>query len=1167
MKNLKKLIAPVIGVTTVASIAVVGAIVFNSSGINKVSADSNKLDSSIVSTAIQYCGHTSDNTDEHIKVKNDHGGYDDVGSAAITQHLNFRYEIYDNEKNPYGGNTLRIWFGRNSESNVYNERNAIIDGLEDVKFKLYSIDDPYHIIVNYSDILGQVFDVRNPLYIDLNSENTSHGNNKVPQSIKFKFSLESDSFGCVSQTKFNEYTAALATDNANGNTNAQDDFFNKYPTIDRNKKLYTYGIGSADSNDGYEIVIPNLLAGGSKKVENPQYYTMCKALRGEGNDDGNGGNYIDTAVYKNHKAENVGDYLEFFKYCNQKEVSATLDDADVKKLIESAITFVNLMNTESSAGNYSTDYFNFEQVRKEAIQKGNGYKIDNNGKWLSISNCFDGNGNFNIDLCTIGSEEKNEFSLKCKYVAKDTYSTNRKAGSFVDSFDQLRPTDSNGNYNLKANTEHYYAYSVEDVPGQQYLYHYTGTGNITYTDSKNNTIFTRDTGTGIEVGKESSGSCKKTCEETVEVNYGPPIASSAGLCFEYEVEVISKVRCSTSTKDIKPPTEKQMCNPIPICNNIPGYIHQAGPLEDYENCIDSCDGGKYTKSCSEKCYNKVYGKSSNASKTASKEYGNNILRKVAYAETGASRYEHAGRNGNTLSFKGYYTRKKVNGIYHIYWVSTSNILSNTYSRYYRDDPNEYAKLWNDDRNSGGIRDSVGALYFPDNGFKRADYWGSTCGDYCYFSGCTRDDLYLNQDELNADAKRNYEIYESVIASCKAAASCESKTASFKISVDYTTVKSETVTTKTEQKCVRNETKTVDFPITDLTTSSSEDENSCSGNSYSDIVNNDKSVILDYKGCYKDCGKGSWYYTKWSFPGTWVYPKKGKISWEDKGGTPGWKYESDKFCLPLNIANTNEEYWKYYQAHLTEADVPSYKDGNPYAETHYKLSDLFDPFDSSNSTRGEANLRASTSNFGKFGWNVNVSCFYAVYDETTTETDEKGNLISEECDNESRYRIRTVELTDLFPSKDGTESTDPSKYSTDIDDVPFNWTDKAASSKVQIPGVAADPESYGKYVQTKGYDIYTDAELEYQFHLTPSIMKEFKHDSTCMNSSDYFENTISSSAGEGSTSINASVLAYKSKCIRDGGKLVTSVKKIPNSGLLGCNNINNGKCVTAFSSLS
>ena len=1158
MKNLKKMIAPVIGFTTVASIAVVGAIIFNNSGISKVSADNNKIDDSTVSTAIRYCGHTGDNTDEHVKIKNETGKYVDVGSAAITQHLNFKYEIYDNDKNPYGKKTLRIWFGRNSESNFYSESNAIIAGLEDVKFKLYSIADPNHVIVNYDDILGQDFDVRNPLYIDLDSAQTVSGSN----SIKFKFSLQTDSFGCVSWDKFHEYEAALNTDNFNGNTNAQDAFFNKYPTIDRNKKLYTYSIGSEDSDDdAFEVVIPNLKASEVKPVDNPQYNTLCKALRKEGNDDGNGGNYIDADVYEKCHADKKDKYLAFLPYCGSAKIDAKLSDNELKPLIESAITFVNLMDSESSAGNYSDKYFNFEQVRKDAIAKGNGYLVDNDGNWFSISNCFDASGNFNISNCTKGNSATNGFSLKCKYVAKDTYSTNRKAGSFVDSFDQLRQTiknaDGSYSYNLKANTEHYYAYSVKNEPPQYYKYHYTGTTD--FSDNNGESIVKRSTGSGVSVGSSEAGSCSKICEETVEVNYGPPVASSAGLCFEYEVEVISKVRCKTSTTNIKPPETPPMCNPIPICNNIPGYIHQAGPLEEYESCIDSCDGGKYTKSCSNKCYDKVYGKSSNSegsSKMAARKNGNITLKKVAYDEQGDSYYEHPGYNGNTLSFKGYYIREKRNGIYYISWISTGSV--NSYSRYYREDPNEYHKVFYEDRDSGnGERDGAGAVYFPYKGFKTAQYWGSYCDDHCYFQGCTSDEYYLNKDEQLADYKRNMEIYEGVIASCKAAASCESKTANFKISVDYTTV-----TKSSDNKTCNKKVGTINFPVGSndkLVSSDNDDSNACSGTSYLD--NNKKSVILDYNGCYRNCGKDSWYYTKWSFPGTWLYPKKGKIEWKDMSGTSGWKYEPNKFCLPLNIDDTNEEYWKYYQAHLDENDVPSYKNGNPYAKNYSKLSDTFDPFDSSDSTKGKANIHASAENFGKFGWNLNIDCFYSTYNENA-------DADNDTCENDlqASLRVKTVDLTDLFPSKDGTESTDTSKYSTDIDSVPFNWTDKASTTKTQIPGVYAAPEEYGKYVQSKGYDIYNDAELEYQFHLTPSVMREFKNDSSCMNASTVEDNVISSSSAGGGSAIKSTVITYKSACFRDDGKLVSSAKKLPNTGLLGCNNINNGKCVTAFSSL-
>ena len=36
-------------------------------------------------------------------------------------------------------------------------------------------------------------------------------------------------------------------------------------------------------------------------------------------------------------------------------------------------------------------------------------------------------------------------------------------------------------------------------------------------------------------------------------------------------------------------------------------LHQGGPNEDFEACINECDGGKYTPKCSNTCYEKIYG--------------------------------------------------------------------------------------------------------------------------------------------------------------------------------------------------------------------------------------------------------------------------------------------------------------------------------------------------------------------------------------------------------------------------------------------------------------------------------------------------------------------------------------------------------------------------------
>ena len=116
-------------------------------------------------------------------------------------------------------------------------------------------------------------------------------------------------------------------------------------------------------------------------------------------------------------------------------------------------------------------------------------------------------------------------------------------------------------------------------------------------------------------------SCKRTCEEGVVVEYGPPIASKAGLCFEYKIRVTSAVRCYSDLSSIKPPEKSTtVCTPGPTCTGVGSNgaysVTEGGPSKKYDKCIKSCDGGKYTKSCSKKCYKKVYGSST-------KTYNNN----------------------------------------------------------------------------------------------------------------------------------------------------------------------------------------------------------------------------------------------------------------------------------------------------------------------------------------------------------------------------------------------------------------------------------------------------------------------------------------------------------------------------------------------------------------
>lgn len=107
----------------------------------------------------------------------------------------------------------------------------------------------------------------------------------------------------------------------------------------------------------------------------------------------------------------------------------------------------------------------------------------------------------------------------------------------------------------------------------------------------------------------SNDYCKVKCTEKFTTTYSPPKSVVAGLCFSYKVTVKSKVDCITEQtgKNLWPSNEpKSSCGGASYRAVCEDKTNQAGPNEEYDSCINDCDGGKYTKTCSDKCYKKVY---------------------------------------------------------------------------------------------------------------------------------------------------------------------------------------------------------------------------------------------------------------------------------------------------------------------------------------------------------------------------------------------------------------------------------------------------------------------------------------------------------------------------------------------------------------------------------
>lgn len=549
--------------------------------------------------------------------------------------------------------------------------------------------------------------------------------------------------------------------------------------------------------------------------------------------------------------------------------------------------------------------------------------------------------------------------------------------------------------------------------------------------------------------------CKVRCEEAVIVQYGAPVASKAGLCFEYKVKVTSRVSCEMSELPPLPDKVTTVCTPTPTCTGIGRsgnryYLTEGGPNEDFHACVEACDGGIYSSKCSKKCYKDVYQKgliTYNSSKTASGGY---------YCQNGSVSW-HGGGPG----------------------------------RYY----------------GGGCK----SQYEPDgNGICRHHYSnGTVCQDDCWWNSCPSG-VYLNPGYSGEDYSNNMELYNQAVAKCTAAARCSTSQAEFTIAVDY--------------KDDSNTVRTINFPYNENVREDAPNENLFSKDklcsrrsegSCSTTAGTKTSTILKYDGCYnRSSTDETIYFSEWGFPSSWLNRKTGELSYKVKNESDiGWQEIKDKFCLPFHAQDVNEKWWRYYYKSLGE-DITC-----PYA-----------------STVDSYNIRAKATDFGYFGWNIDVKCFYAVGDD---------NCGGDTNPTDVPYVIRSVDLENLFPATDGSSLTS----SNDIGRTPgFNWSEDAKNEKNL--DYTSNPDAYAKYIQDKGYSIYSDDNLDYEFYLSPDVLRQLKG-----ARSDY---TLF--RGSNITDIYG-VIRYKSDLFRGSGVAASRniAKKIPEESQIRCNNLSLGGC--------
>jgi len=676
-------------------------------------------------------------------------------------------------------------------------------------------------------------------------------------------------------------------------------------------------------------------------------------------------------------------------------------------------------------------------------------------------------------------------------------------------------------------------------------------------------------------------SCDVTCEEAVEVEYGPPVASAAGMCFEYKVRVTSRVSCNMSKAPSSADLCKtQVCAPKPQCYHKGGQVYtQAGPNEDFDACVKKCDGGVYSKKCSTSCYNKIYGSVSAHAKTNSVYYDDLFAVQL-------SRNYHKGLEAdddvNLKYCLGYYD--KTAGSYESDWYGYDTDYP---GRWYCD------KGW---RTNPAKHLSYYYLFYADySGFFRKYTNGSPCSADCRWENC-ESNVYVNNyipcydkngnvsdasrkagmtdadrekyckkdgvykgfvNILEYDCAKNQERYNNLVKQCQSMASCTTTQAEFTISASYT-------------KLGKEKETWIDFPY------NSDPDHLKPGDTVSTSQTSKTTTLLpDYPakdegilGCYQNDGDKNLYRSTWGFPGSWRNLKTNEVSYdpsvakENQGAADGggnksiWYAYKGKFCIPGDAKSVNTAWWNAYKhRQLVNTgvinDLSTSKNSEFNEACGKNDNSVLNP--NTNYAPEKYNIKAHAKDFGYFGWDIDIECFYAINDNAlNTASASKDDSIcpAPGVAEGEEFRVRSTDLGNLFPSASGEDLASPDTAGRTPG---YNWSEYAVNTK--NTDYKSNPVKYmqalqeaAKKAQSGGTDMYTNDNLDYQFYLTPTVLREMRKDRAGAGGSNY-----TSFSDSGFTIDSNGVGRYYSKKIRNLG----SDNKLPlNNDSLYCNNMVN-----------
>ena len=655
----------------------------------------------------------------------------------------------------------------------------------------------------------------------------------------------------------------------------------------------------------------------------------------------------------------------------------------------------------------------------------------------------------------------------------------------------------------------------------------------------------------------SQNNCKVTCKEEIEVNFSDPVATQAGLCFQYLIEIKSKVDCD-AYYSAPLPSRPTVCVPTPHCTASNGYqSDKGGPSEDFDACVQECDGGDYTQKCIDSCYNKVYVKKNYTASNASSDNTSTTTNKLL-----------------TFDNKDYRTFKVANSCLDPATINRNDAsqIEALYEQHQRD-PGGYYEGGRWIPSSSGCSSSIGQFYFSSvdrtratvyemqgayydshgrktycagsNGFLmrcQINGYSNWCSDYCQWVNRCGSDTVLTDYIAEQQYQKELAEYEAAKKACESqAATCTNETTDYQMIV--------------ENKDGNDNDSNKEDWTEEFNSSQKLNSNKVTG-SFIDMV-----TLVD--GECEDGQPDDWdYHNIITFPGTWVNNKTGQTAHSiEPGYEDFYTFVGNQYCTKLNSVPVNTAWydWKVNQ------------NGDPNALTDSEKSSIMEVLD--------MNIKGSIENYGYFGWNFDVECFYAINepDDNRTNGDDPGKGPGgDPGDNDdggtpsckpgdpdfpkcndgdpndtttvNNFEFRTVSLDNLFPSN---QSGQTSRQAG------FNWTCDATN--LENEDYLIQPVALKNEIERLGDDIYNgDTYLDYHIVLTPETMNKVRNYNDDVGSYSEPAGKQAEEHGEVLSANNnktAGITVYRSYLLHK----VLNSSELLKSGLIGCNNETDGQC--------